>query len=72
MTRPNESGGGGLTGATGDLTPDDAEQPFIPAEQRQISDAEPTPAEEELEPGAGGTTPGEGDGDEFSDHDERF
>ena len=37
MTRPNESGGGGLTGATGDLTPDDAERPFIPAEQRTIS-----------------------------------
>ena len=40
MTRPNESGGGGLTGATGDLTPDDADEPFVPAEWREMNDPE--------------------------------
>ena len=41
MTRPpNAAGGGGMTGATGDLTPDDADQPFVPAELREISDPE--------------------------------
>jgi hypothetical protein len=73
MTRPNESGGGGMTGATGDLTPDDADRPFIPAEQREISSPESEEAPDE-DPGrvAGGAPPGEGDGDELSDHDERF
>ena len=37
MTRPNESGGGGMTGATGDLTPDDEDEPFVPAERREIA-----------------------------------
>ena len=40
MSRPNESGGGGMTGATGDLTPDDADEAFVPAELREISDPE--------------------------------
>jgi hypothetical protein len=40
VTRPNPSGGGGMTGATGDLTPDDADRAFIPAELREISDPE--------------------------------
>jgi hypothetical protein len=40
VTRPNDSGGGGMTGATGDLTPDDADEPFVPAELREISDPE--------------------------------
>jgi hypothetical protein len=39
MTRPNDPGGA-MTGATGDLTPDDADQPFVPAELREISDPE--------------------------------
>jgi len=38
MRRPNDTGGGGLTGATGDLTPDDADEAFVPAELREISD----------------------------------
>lgn len=29
-----------MTGATGDLTPDDADEPFVPAEWREISDPE--------------------------------
>ena len=41
MTR-DDPAGGALTGATGDLTPDDAEQqPFIPAEQRAMVNPEP-------------------------------
>ena len=76
MTRPNESGGGGLTGATGDLTPDESEQPFIPAEQRAMLSPEPEADTSvpggEAEGAAGGTTPGEADGDELADHEERF
>ena len=74
MTRRNESGGGGMTGATGDLTPDDAETPFIPAEQRKISDPEPheAAADEAGDRPAGGTPPGESDGDDVSDHEEHF
>lgn len=30
---------GGMTGATGDLTPDDPDDEFVPAETREISDA---------------------------------
>jgi len=29
-----------MTGATGDITPDDADEPFVPAELREISDPE--------------------------------
>jgi hypothetical protein len=71
MTRPNDAGGGGMTGATGDLTPDDAERPFIPAELREMSEPEPTPPEP-ADRVSGGQSPGESDGDEFSDHDEHF
>ena len=39
MSERNQSGGG-LTGATGDLTPDDEDEAFIPAELREISDPE--------------------------------
>lgn len=38
MTNRREPGGGGLTGATGDLTPDGTDVPFVPAERREISD----------------------------------
>lgn len=72
MTRPNEPGGGGMTGATGDLTPDDTDRPFIPAEQRQISGSEPEDPEDEPRDIAGGPPPGEADGDEVANHDERF
>jgi hypothetical protein len=72
MTRPNESGGGGMTGATGDLTPDDADKPFIPAELREISDREPDVTDDDPPNVTGGGTPGEGDGDEFSDREEHF
>jgi hypothetical protein len=32
-------GAGALTGATGNLTPDDAEDAFVPAETRELTDA---------------------------------
>ena len=35
MSKRPDPGGGGLTGATGDLTPDDADEPFVPAERRE-------------------------------------
>jgi hypothetical protein len=37
MTRRDQSGGG-LTGATGDLTPDDIQRDFEPGEWREASD----------------------------------
>jgi hypothetical protein len=36
----NDPGGGGLTGATGDLTPEDTDEAFVPGERREIEDAE--------------------------------
>ena len=72
MNRPNESGGGGMTGATGDLTPDDADQPFIPAELRDMSSTElPNDPDDDPERVAGGTSTGES-GDELSDHEEHY
>jgi hypothetical protein len=38
MTRRDQSGGG-LTGATGDLTPDDIQRDFEPGEWREATDA---------------------------------
>jgi hypothetical protein len=39
MTRRPDQSGGGLTGATGDLTPDDIQRDFEPGEWREASDA---------------------------------
>ena len=33
-----EPGGGGMTGATGSLTPDEIDEPFVPAELREVTD----------------------------------
>jgi hypothetical protein len=33
-----DPGGGGLTGATGDLTPDESEGAFVPGERREVED----------------------------------
>jgi hypothetical protein len=35
-----DPGGGGMTGATGDLTPDESAEPFTPGERREIDDPE--------------------------------
>jgi hypothetical protein len=37
--RPRGGSGGGLTGATGDLTPDDIQRDFEPGEWREASDS---------------------------------
>lgn len=37
MTDRTDAGGGGLTGATGDLTPADGTDPFVPGELREIA-----------------------------------
>jgi hypothetical protein len=34
----SDPGGGGLTGATGDLTPEETDQAFVPGERREIED----------------------------------
>jgi hypothetical protein len=53
-----------MTGATGDLTPDDTDRPFIPAEQRKTSGPEAEDPENDPQDIAGGAPPGEADGDE--------
>jgi hypothetical protein len=47
MANEDRRGSGALTGATGSLTPDDVDEPFVPAEQREIAD--PKRAEERSE-----------------------
>ena len=62
-----------MTGATGDLTPDDADRPFIPAELREMSDpGGAAAADDDPAPTGGGSVPDESDGDELSDREERF
>ena len=39
MTERDADSAGGLTGATGDLTPDEIPDELIPAERREIEDA---------------------------------
>jgi hypothetical protein len=38
MTSNDREGLGAMTGATGSLSPDDIDEEFVPAEQREISD----------------------------------
>ena len=38
MDREEHVGGGGMTGATGDLSPDEADQAFDPGERREAED----------------------------------
>ena len=39
MTERDHTGGGGLTGATGDLTFEENDRPFVTGEAREVSDA---------------------------------
>jgi hypothetical protein len=39
VTERDHTGGGGLTGATGDLTFEENERPFVTGEAREVSDA---------------------------------
>ena len=38
MTERIDPGGGGMTGATGDLTPEGPEESFVPGERREVED----------------------------------
>ena len=38
MSERDNPGGGGLTGATGDLTFEENDRPFVPGEAREVSD----------------------------------
>jgi hypothetical protein len=38
MDREERVGGGGMTGATGDLTPDETDRAFDPGERREVED----------------------------------
>lgn len=40
MDRDEHVGGGGMTGATGDLTPDETDRAFDPGERREVEDPE--------------------------------
>jgi hypothetical protein len=61
MTRPpDDTGGGAMTGATGDLTPDDSDAAFVPGELREVADpahqAEVTAAQGRAAPAQHGET----------------
>ena len=84
MTDRTDPGGGGLTGATGDLTPDETDQSFVPAERRAIEDPgsqaspeeagarrDPEPPMPAPHPPAGTPSPRTG-GDDVSEGEERF
>ncbi len=74
MTSDRESGGGGMTGATGDLTPDAPTEDFEPGERREVEGADP-PADSAGRPddhnGARAAEPQVG-GDDLTDEPERF
>ena len=40
MTDRIDPGAGGLTGVTGDLTPGESEDAFVPGERREVEDAD--------------------------------
>lgn len=79
MTDRIEPGGGGMTGATGDLTPDD-DTSFVPGERRQIEEPEWVARESDVpQPAASGevaddraSRPPRIGGDEVLEGDDRF
>jgi hypothetical protein len=60
-----------MTGATGDLTPDDADEAFVPGERREIEDPD---ARARVTTEQAGPAPAEGgdERDERSEADEHF
>jgi hypothetical protein len=87
VTREPDAGGGGLTGATGHLTPDATDDAFDPGERREVDDpdhrADVTVAQvsaarartDEVGDTTPGGEPGQGSrrgGDTMGDADERF
>jgi hypothetical protein len=62
---------GGLTGATGSLTPSDPDDEFVPAETREISDPDPArriTAETPPAPNSGSVLGGDVQGDPEDEH----
>lgn len=86
MTSHRERGGGGMTGATGDLTPDETGSAFVPGELREVADpeqhADVTTGQAPDAPDQPGDTAAPArhhpasapadEGDERSEHEERF
>lgn len=81
MTDDRNAGGGGMTGATGDLTPDAmGTRPFVPAETREMADpgshADVTEAQVDSPTDAsddqGRTRDPDLGGDERADHEDHF
>ena len=56
-----------MTGATGNLTPDDSDVPLAPAESREVAESPPAPAA-----GAAADRETRIGGDDVTDHDEHF
>jgi hypothetical protein len=64
-----DPGGGGLTGATGDLTPDETDESFVPGERREVEGAESRAAVTDRQGTSARPPVG---GDEVSESEERF
>ena len=80
MNDRTDPSGGGLTGATGDLTPDGSDEPFVPAERREQAayrmevhppGGQATEPDDDAPPEVPATPPRAGV-DEIADHEERF
>ncbi len=76
MTERDNAGGGGLTGATGDLTFEENDRPFVTGEVREASDPErkadvtTSQGEPQASPTPGGGT--QVGGDELGDREEHL
>lgn len=72
MTDRGNAGGGGMTGATGDLTPDDTSESFTPGERREVEGK----SRADVTLGAGGPAGPERSGsvgsDDLEEEQERF
>ena len=72
MTDRGNAGGGGMTGATGDLTPDDTSDSFTPGERREVEGT----SRADVTLGVGGSAEpersGSVGGDDLEEEQERF
>lgn len=75
MTERDHAGEGGLTGATGDLTFEEEDRPFVTGEAREATDPERKADVTTGQGGAAGPRSGGGTevgGDELTDHEEHL
>ena len=76
MTDRDHAGGGGLTGATGDLTFEENDRPFVTGEAREASDPERKADVTTSQGGTPASPAPEGDtqvgGDELTDREEHL